>query len=619
MIKTRANLIHKQNKYIVVVLATDHGNVPLSSEVDVIIDVTASNDKPQFKQSFYEVTIPENFTNLARVARVTAISRNPNLMVLYRIHDGNVPSTNSLRTFHINSQGLVLLYGQLDRETIPSYTLTIVAETAMAFPLSSYATLSVILSDVNDCAPEFSQPLYDGSVSENLPTSTPVLKVSALDRDLQSSIEYSMLSGGQYFSIHPETGLIRTKQVFDRETRDFYGFQVLATDSEKRILSSHSTVYVRIADTNDLAPVFQSNYFETSIKENLPNGTLISTVTATDGDSGVNAEITYAIRSGNPDGRFRIGSDSGRVFVNGEIDFESKIEYNLVILAWDGKHQSTTTLVIRVENENDNNPVFKITPHRASIEENSPAASLVTTLKAFDPDKLWIKYELSGQVKNVFDINSDTGNITTKTPLDRETKPTYTFQAYARDHDERTGAVRVIVQVLDRNDNAPKFQKASLRMSILENAPLGAIVGKVHAVDADDVTSGNGRVSYKLVRDRRVSYGIVKDTMVLSGTVVDNEVPFMIDSSTGVIRTNDELDRENRSTFILTVNASDHGKPSRTTYADVTVSVLDVNDHAPKFAQTVYEKDVAENVTIGMTILQLAASDEDLGVNANLR
>lgn len=595
VIETLTKLKNKKNQYILKIVATDHGEPPLFSEVDVTINVTESNDEPQFQQSFYEVTMPEDFKKDGIVAYVNASSRNPKFDVFYTLETGNTPTTNSLGTFDIDSEGIVRLIKQLDRETVDNYTLTIRADTAL---LSSSTTLRIYLTDVNDCQPKFQKSKYRGNVLENVAQGTVVLEVRATDDDLGSEVVYSMLKQNEHFSIHPKTGLIQTKQIFDREEKDLYFFQVKANDKEKPHFSTHVSVWVTITDMNDLPPVFESNYYETKVKENVPNGKPIGQVRAKDGD-GINAKITYVIKGGNTDGNFRIDADSGRVLVNGNIDYEAKQKYELVIGARDGKYEDTTRMVITIEDENDNSPTFETQLYEAYIEENSKIGSLVTTVKATDPDAKWIKYKLSRQIREFFSIKPNTNDIITEDVLDRETEDTYSFEVYAHDHNGKSGTAKVIVHVQDTNDNTPSFIRTSLKLSVRENLPRNSYVGKVRATDLDDVTTGNGKVSY--------------------GIVMDPINAFSIDKDTGIVRTTVVLDRENKSTFRLTVNASDNGNPSRGSYDDVIITILDANDHSPRFSQKVYEKTLPEDSKIGLVIVQLTATDGDIGVNADLR
>ena len=286
VLKTQASIINKKNKYTFKIIATDHGLSPLSSEVDVTIDVIKSNNKLQFKQSFYEVSIPENFTKFGIVARMTVTPRDPVDEIMYSIDRGNTP-----RVFAIDDNGVVSLSGQhsLDRETTPVYTLTVCVTGGDQIDCA-YTTLRVVITDVNDCAPEFERTRYDGTVPENAAVRTTVLRVSATDKDLNSNTVFSMAKVNKHFNIDSNTGLIQTRQKFDREKKSFYRFQVVARDKERPNLSSVAKVLVRITDVNDLPPVFQKRHYECSVKENEVNGTVVATVTATDGDRGGECE-----------------------------------------------------------------------------------------------------------------------------------------------------------------------------------------------------------------------------------------------------------------------------------------------------------------------------------------
>ena len=601
VINTLTKLKDKTNQYMLKIVATDHGDPTLSSEVGVTINVFESNDEPQFTQSFYEVTIPEDFTKEGIVAPVNASSRNAKFRVFYYIERGSTPDTNSLRTFSIDLRdGIVRVKKHLDRETVGEYTLTIRADINARRRLSSWTTLRIVLSDVNDCAPEFVGSPYDGKVSENVAAGATVLKVSAIDDDEHGETIYSIPEKNEDFRIHKTTGLIQTKKMFDSDERDSYHVVVRASDRENPDLSSETTVRITITDKNDQPPLFEQKYYEISVMENFEDVEKdIGKVKANDADLGEN-NITYVIKSGNIDGNFRIGAEDGRVFVNGKIDYEARTKYELVIGAWDGKHEDTTQMKINIENVNDNDPTFERQLYEAYIKENRGKGSFVTTVKATDPDANWIRYKLlSSEKENNFLIRSNTNDIITNAVLDREEKDTYTFEVFAYDHDGKSGTAKVIVHVQDTNDNTPAFNRSSLKLSVREDEPQGSQVGKVIATDRDDVTSGNGKVSY--------------------GIVLDPSNAFTIEKDTGVLRTAVVLDRENKGTFTITVNASDHGNPSRSSYADVIITVLDKNDHSPRFSQKVYEETLAENSTIGAVILQLTATDNDIGENALFR
>lgn len=594
IIQTKVKLFNKKTTYMFKVLASDHGNPQLTSEVDVTVVVIKSKDQPHFMKNYYEKTIPENVTFPSVVYKVSAGSDNTD-PPMYGIEYGNTPSTNSMRTFDIDPDGNIRVLQSLDRETIPIYTLTIYAETTSG--LRSQTTFRVILEDVNDCAPVFFLSRYKGVVPENTAAPIEVLYVRAEDRDTTENIVYSMVKKNDYFQINSRTGVINTKTKFDRELKNTHVFQVKASDKDRPLLSSHVTVRVTISDKNDNSPAFENKYYKAFIEENSSLGTSVITVTALDKDSGLNAKITYSIKEGNEDGKFQINHEDGRVFVNGLLDYESKSEYKLLLGAWDGVHRNTTCLVVKIINVNDNNPKFELSPIRAFIKENMAVGSSLITLKANDPDAEWITYNLSSHMKNIFKINRNTGHITTKVVLDREFKESYMFQAYAHDHHGRTGAVNVLVKVLDENDNEPKFVETHIKLSVLENSPVGTVAGRVTATDLDDVNSDNGKVYYG------IAYGY--------GFIIDNE--------TGILKTTLAFDRENISTVALTVTASNAGIRPMMSFKNIVVYVMDMNDNEPQFYKDVYRATVAENASLGLNILRLNASDIDIGMNGLLR
>ena len=621
VITTRASLVDKRNVYELRIQARDSGVPSQRSNVTVKVNVRdANNDPPQFKQSFYEAYVSEDIATGSRVGKpIVATTKNSKEgeVIYYRIIPGNVAATNEPKRFQINPfQGVVTVYERLDRETTPNFTLTILAESGVEPFLSSSTILRIFLTDVNDCTPRFTS-IYVGYIPENSKPGTLVLTVKAIDEDsapynktLYSITPNSKSDDFKLFNISSESGVIRSTRSFDREEKNTYTFVVNANDAKNPSMSSQVQVKVRVTDENDLPPSFTNGSYEAKVDETVPIGTTVITVSASDGDMGLNAMINFDIQSGNDGDKFRVFPD-GHVIVNNKLDYEDEKKYVLTLLASDGKNNDTAQLTVTINDENDNNPEFKINngvhnPEFATkngvyeeVPENKPRGTPVTKLAADDKDDgSVITYHLSDQAAGIFGVNSKTGQITTLQELDRETRDRYRFLAYA-DDGERTGSVEVVVRVTDENDNPPFFPKLNLVLTIRENMPPRTEVDRIAAKDKDDENQGGNAI---------ISYSLHNDS--------DNA--FTIDGKTAMLATKVRLDRENKSIYTLTVLARDNGNPPLTGKTVVSVRVLDHNDHAPKFTKDVFNTTIPENTTVGSVVLKLTATDEDIEANAKL-
>ena len=612
VITTQADLMNKKKKYQLKIVASDSGEPPLMSEVGVTVNVIDSNnDPPQFLQDFYNISVPEDIAPGSSVgSSIVAKSKNTKHKIYYSIIPGNVPATNNPKKFDIDPiYGVISVRAALDRETTPNYTLTVRAENDATPPLSSSIILRIFVTDVNDCAPEFTLPKFVGKIRENSEPGTSVLTVKAVDQDsdLYSKTVYTMYKENNFFNIDKQSGVIRTKQMFDREERSSYTFAIKATDTDEKSHSSQAIVRVTVTDENDLSPNFSRKNYVGRIHEDVPIGTEVKTVSASDGDVGLNSMVKFDIKKGNKDNKFRILPD-GRVLVDDEVDYEEVQKYELMLSAWDGKHEDTAKLTVIIENVNDNNPIFRTRNgiQKAEIPENSPKGTIVTNLVATDRDfdsngsNQKIEYSLSAQVTGIFRIDPNTGKITTEVELDREAKNEYKFQALADDGDGRTGSVDVVVHVKDMNDNAPEFVGTNLQATIPENMPPGTPVEKFDAKDKDDENQGDNAV---------ITYSVHNDP----------HNAFTIDASTAMLKTKIRLDRENISNYTLILNATDGGKPPLTSQAEVVVQVLDENDHAPEFSRSMFETIIAENTSVSSVVVKLQAHDGDVDINARLR
>lgn len=235
--------------------------------------------------------------------------------------------------------------------------------------------------------------------------------------------------------------------------------------------------------------------------------------------------------------------------------------------------------------------------------EEQPIGTTLITLQASDEDSTIGEFGISNN--EYFEINKTTGVIKTKTRLDYEKIKEIQFIATVTDTGipQLTSTSQITVDILNTNDNEPKFSKSEYHFNITENSPRGTVVGKVEATDED--AGAYGEISYSLVGE--------------------NHNFFIIDSYTGSIMVANStiLDHELISEIVLTVVAKDKAPENiqRSAIATIYINVLDINDNAPKFLQNEYFSTVAENAAINppAALLQVKATDSDDGVFGEVR
>lgn len=459
--------------------------------------------------------------------------------------------------------------------------------------------------------PLFPQYNYQAEVAENQPAGTAVVAVAAQDPDggeagrLVYSMDALMNSRSlDLFSIDPRAGLISTTQALDRESMDLHYFRVTATDHGAPRLSATTMVAITVADRNDHDPVFEQGEYRETIRENVEEGYPILQLRATDVDSLPNANIRYRfVNERAAYDVFEIDPRSGLITTSGPVDREKMEKYSLVVEASDqgrepGPRSTTVKVYITVLDENDNIPQFSEKRYIVQVREDIRPHTEILRITATDLDKdnnALVHYNIiSGNSRGQFSIDSVTGEIQVVAPLDFEVEREYTLRIRAQDAgrpplSNNTGMASI--QVVDINDHAPIFVSTPFQISVLENAPLGHSVIHIQAVDAD--YGENSRLEYKLT-------GVSADT------------PFVVNSATGWITVSGPLDRESVEHYFFGVEARDHGSPSLSASASVTITVMDVNDNRPEFTQKEYFIRLNEDAAVGTSVLSVTAVDRDV-------
>ncbi|XP_033621480.1 protocadherin alpha-1-like [Fukomys damarensis] len=349
-------------------------------------------------------------------------------------------------------------------------------------------------------------------------------------------------------------------------------------------------VEVKVEDINDNPPVFRGRQQRIFIPENRQLGSRFPIEGAVDADTGANALLIYNL---SPNDYFSLDvqasdelSKSLSLELKKSLDREATPELHLLLTATDGgkpELEDTVQLMILVLDVNDNAPVFAQALYRVHLLETVANGTLVTTLNASDADK-GVNGEIvfsfgndgSPNIKEKFKIDSSSGEIRLIDNLDYEEAKSYEIQIKAVDKGSppMSSHCKVLVKVLDVNDNTPEVVITSRSLPIREDAPFSTIIALIAVSDRDSGVNGEvtcsltPHVPFKLVSTFKNYYSLVLDSA---------------------------LDRESASDYEVVVTARDGGSPSLWTTATVSVEVADVNDNAPVFAQAEYTVFVKEN------------------------
>ncbi|XP_044060881.1 protocadherin-19 isoform X1 [Siniperca chuatsi] len=410
-------------------------------------------------------------------------------------------------------------------------------------------------------------------------------------------------------------GILTTQMKIDRD--------VVCRQNPKCIISlevmSNSmeicVIKVEIEDLNDNAPRFPTSHIDIEISENASPGTRFPLEGASDPDSGIFGVQSYSI---TPNELFGLeiktrgdGSKIAELVVQKSLDRETQSHYSYEISAEDGGDPpkiGAVQLNIKVIDSNDNNPVFDEPVYTVNVMENSPINTLVIDLNATDPDEGTngeVVYSFNSYVtektRDAFKIDPRTGIITVNGILDYETAQIYEIDVQAKDLGPNSipAHCKVTVNVMDTNDNPPVISLLSLNtemVEVSENAQRGYVIALVRVSDKD--SGANGKVQCRL----------------------QGNVPFRLQEyeSFSTILVDGRLDREQKDTYNLTIQAEDSGIPPLRATKSLVVKVTDENDNPPHFIKPHYQEMVMENNLPGSCLLAVSAEDPDLGMNGTV-
>lgn len=583
-----------------------------STTSKIKIEVLEVNDPP-ILQLLYRASVYENSTVLPSVVMVVPQleATDPDSptteegTVEYRLH-------SHTDLFSINRDtGLLLLEQPLDFEIQEFYILDVVAYDLGSPRLTSSSTIQITVVDINDNPPVFNQRTYIEVVSESMPVGTLIHTSVVTDRDTVSSHTYTI--SGDVLMIDSESGEVRLLQQLDREQTTNYTEMIVVSDTNAR---ATATLIVVVLDSNDQPPVFNQSEYRVNIQENFPVGVCFLRVYATDKDEGDNAIVVYKPSNDFTRKTVNINASTGELFFKESPDHEDSPQFTLHILATDifDEMQTFISVIVNLQDVNDNTPIFSQSYYTARISENRPVGStvdieIVDRVEAMDADsgvRSDLSYSIADQAADYFSIRN--GDIISLVMFDREKNSSFNFIVVVVDmgSPSLSANVSVQVQISDQNDNSPVFPMLSYNINVSESMEIDSSIFTVAAVDADSGHNGEiglysltGMHSSDFYR-RMNGNGSVS---IYVGAILDHE-------------------NEQRRQYELTLTAFDDGFLNNFATREgsmlLMVNLIDVDDNFPEFTQQVYTATVPEDIAISATIISVLATDKDASDQSQL-
>ncbi|KAM4732818.1 uncharacterized protein FYW61_008464 [Anableps anableps] len=604
----------------------------LTSYAKVFIDVKDINDNsPAIYVKSLSDAIPENVSPGTEVGVINVHDRDSEYNgqvrcsiqqnVLFKL----VPS--------IKNYYFLVTTGQLDRELVSDYNITITATDEGSPPLSSSKTVHLSVADINDNPPVFEEQSYSAYVSENNKPGSTLCSVTARDPDWRQNgtVIYSLLPGevnsasvSSYLSVNGDTGVIHAVRSFDYEQFRSFKIHVMARDNGSPPLSSNVTVSVFISDVNDnspqiLYPALEGSSFMTELVPKAAHGgSLVSKVIAVDADSGQNAWLSYHIIKASDPGLFTIGLYSGEIRTQRDISESDSMKQNLIVAVKDNGQPSlsaTCAMYLLISDNLAEVPELK----DISYDENNSKltsyliialVSVSTFFLTFIIIILGVRFCCRTKPRLLFDgavaipgayLPPNYSDVDGTGTL----RSTYNYDAYLTTG-SRTSDFKFVSSYNDNmlptdqtlKKNLTDFEDPLLTLEpTAENVSPGTEVDIINVQDRDSEKNGQVRCSiqqnipFKLVPSIKNYYSLV---------------------------TTGQLDRELVSDYNITIIATDEGSPPLSSSKTVHLSVADINDNPPVFEEQSYSAYVSENNKPGSTLCTVSAQDPDWKQNGTV-
>ncbi|XP_034400115.1 protocadherin alpha-4-like [Cyclopterus lumpus] len=531
--------------------------------------------------------------------------------------------------FEVNLKtGFLYVNERIDREELctdePKCTVNV--EAVINSPLKLYR-VEIEIRDVNDHSPSFTTKSQILDIAENTLLGFKFALSEASDADVgKNGVSAYKLSPNEYFSLSthkrgeslsPELVL---QKALDREKKPHMQLMLTAVDGGTPPNSGTSEIKINVLDINDNAPMFSSTLYKVQTFENIPLGTAIFTLNATDADEGTNSEVVYSLRNQDQEhilDVFKIDPETGIISVKGKIDYEDRKAFEIRAEARDKAQpplSAHSKVLVEVIDVNDNAPELTVTSLLKTVKEDADVGIAIALVSVLDRDSGkngQIKCEILNTVPFKLETNyKNYYSLVVDGHLDREVTPQYNVTISATDEGSPplSNITVVTVYVSDVNDNAPSFPEDLVNIYVKENSKVGTVIKTVTATDAD--FSNNGQVSYSFLKSN-------SKTLPLS-TMIN------INSETGDIVSLQSFNYEELNTFQFKVQATDSGVPPLSSNVTVNVLVLDENDNSPTILPpysehgSVNSESIPYSAEAGYFVAKIRAVDADSGYNALL-
>ncbi|XP_074236928.1 protocadherin gamma-A4 isoform X24 [Saimiri boliviensis] len=537
-----------------------------------------------------------------------------------------IVSRGRTQLFALNPRsGSLVTAGRIDREELCDRSPNCVTNLEILLEDTvKILRVEVEIIDINDNPPGFGTEQREIKVAENENPGARFPLPEAFDPDVGvNSLQGYQLDANGHFSLDVQSGADGIKypelvleRALDREEEAVHHLVLTAFDGGDPVRSGTTRILIIVVDINDNAPAFTQPEYHVSVRENVPVGTRLLTVKATDPDEGANGDVTYSFRKVRDkiSQLFQLNSLSGDITILGDLDYEDSGFYDIDVEAHDGPGlRARSKVLVTVLDVNDNAPEVTVTSLTSSVQETSSPGTVIALFNVHDSDSGGNGLVTCSIPDNLpFTLEKTYGNyyrLLTHTTLDREEVSEYNITLTATDQGTPplSTETHISLQVMDINDNPPTFPHASYSAYISENNPRGASILSMTAQDPD--SGDNARIAYSLAED------------TFQGAPLSSYVS--INSNTGILYALRSFDYEQFRDLQLLVTASDSGDPPLSSNVSLSLFVLDQNDNVPEILYPTFPTDGSTGVELaprsaesGYLVTKVVAVDRDSGQNA---